>query len=85
MKKLLIVLLVSCSYCNLPLVKRAAFASNGDSTEEIDGKQQLGIYVLAEVSKFVKFCLDKGSLVVNNAVKDLKAIPKSAKKLRASN
>uniref|UniRef100_W8BYS8 Protein G12 n=1 Tax=Ceratitis capitata TaxID=7213 RepID=W8BYS8_CERCA len=88
MKKLIIVfagvvLLVQLAH-SLPLVKRAAFARNGDSTEEFDGKQQLGIYVLGEVAKFAKFCLDKGSVVVNNAVKDLKAIPDNDELLLAN-
>uniref|UniRef100_A0A034WG07 Uncharacterized protein n=1 Tax=Bactrocera dorsalis TaxID=27457 RepID=A0A034WG07_BACDO len=54
------------------------------SSEEVDPKVQLVVTTLNDIVQISKWVLEKGSVVVNNAVKELEALPVQDELLRAN-
>ncbi|XP_014086184.2 uncharacterized protein [Bactrocera oleae] len=54
------------------------------SSEEVDSKIQLLVSTLDDIVQLSKWVLEKGSVVVNNAVKELQVLPEQDELLRAN-
>lgn len=58
--------------------------TSGSSSEEDNPQAQLMIYTLAEIAKLSTWILEKGSIVMKNAVNELKEIPVKDELLQAN-
>ncbi|XP_011191757.1 uncharacterized protein LOC105218094 [Zeugodacus cucurbitae] len=54
------------------------------SSEEVDSKTQLVVTTLDDITEISRWVLEKGSVVVNNAVKELELLPDKDELLRAN-
>ncbi|XP_004521635.1 uncharacterized protein LOC101462441 [Ceratitis capitata] len=79
----------------LPVIKREAIAADAKAQDnpQLSGKTSIEednthipliLYTIGEIGKFAKWVLERGSVVVNNAVTELKAIPDKDELLQAN-